>query len=61
MRYVVTLFLAVIGIGAPAKGQSIVGKWAVTWDADISIDHDTAYGDKDHTEQVTDLKISVKK
>jgi len=42
MRYVVTLFLAVIGIGAPAKGQSIVGKWAVTWDADIGIDHDTA-------------------
>jgi len=26
-----------------------------------TIDHDTAYGDKDHTEQVTDLKISVKK
>jgi hypothetical protein len=26
-----------------------------------TIDHDTAYGDKDHTQQVTDLKISVKK
>jgi hypothetical protein len=26
-----------------------------------TIDHDTAYGDKDHTEQVTNLKISVKK
>ncbi len=26
-----------------------------------TIDHDTAYGDKDHTEQVTDLRISVKK
>ena len=26
-----------------------------------TIDHDTAYGDKDHTEQVTDLKITVKK
>lgn len=26
-----------------------------------SIDHDTAYGDKDHTEQVTDLQISIKK
>ena len=26
-----------------------------------TIDHDTAYGDKDHTEQVTNVKISVKK
>ena len=26
-----------------------------------TIDHATAYGDKDHTEQVTNLKISVKK
>ena len=26
-----------------------------------TIDHDTAYGDKDHTEQVTNLKITVKK
>jgi cell pole-organizing protein PopZ len=26
-----------------------------------TIDHDTAYGDKDHTEQVTDLKITLKK
>ena len=26
-----------------------------------TIDHDTAYGDKDHTQQVTNLKISVKK
>ena len=26
-----------------------------------TIDHDTAYGDKDHTEQVTDLKVQLKK
>jgi hypothetical protein len=26
-----------------------------------TIDHDTAYGDKDHTEQVTDLKLTLKK
>ena len=26
-----------------------------------TIDHDTAYGDKDHTEQVTDLKLQLKK
>lgn len=26
-----------------------------------TIDRDTAYGDKDHTQQVTDLKITVKK
>jgi len=26
-----------------------------------SIDHDTAYGDMDHTEQLTDLKFSLKK
>ena len=26
-----------------------------------TIDHDTAYGDKDHTEQVTDLKVTIKK
>ena len=26
-----------------------------------SIDHDIAYGDKDHTEQVTDLKVQLKK
>jgi hypothetical protein len=26
-----------------------------------TIDHDTAYGDKDHTEQVTNLKITLKK
>jgi len=26
-----------------------------------TIDHDTAYGDMDHTEQVTDLKITLKK
>jgi hypothetical protein len=26
-----------------------------------TIDHDTAYGNKDHTEQVTNLKITVKK
>jgi hypothetical protein len=26
-----------------------------------TIDHDTAYGDKDHTEQVTDLKFTLKK
>ncbi|MFL6695698.1 MAG: hypothetical protein ACJ8GJ_00940 [Vitreoscilla sp.] len=26
-----------------------------------TIDRDTAYGDKDHTQQVTDLRISVKK
>jgi hypothetical protein len=26
-----------------------------------SIDHDTAYGDKDHTEQVTNLKVTLKK
>jgi hypothetical protein len=26
-----------------------------------TIDHDTAYGDKDHTEQVTDLKVTLKK
>jgi hypothetical protein len=26
-----------------------------------TIDHDTAYGDMDHTEQVTDLKLTLKK
>ena len=26
-----------------------------------TIDHDTAYGDKDHTEQVTNLKVTIKK
>jgi hypothetical protein len=26
-----------------------------------TIDHDTAYGDKDHTQQVTDLKVTIKK
>jgi len=26
-----------------------------------TIDHDTAYGDKDHTQQVTNLKVTVKK
>ena len=26
-----------------------------------TIDHDMAYGDKDHTEQVTDLKVTLKK
>ena len=26
-----------------------------------TIDHDTAYGDKDHTQQVTDLKLTLKK
>ena len=26
-----------------------------------TIDHDTAYGDIDHTEQVTDLKLTLKK
>jgi hypothetical protein len=26
-----------------------------------TIDHDTAYGDKDHTEQVTNLKVTLKK
>ena len=26
-----------------------------------TIDHDTAFGDKDHTEQVTNLKLTVKK
>ena len=26
-----------------------------------TIDHDTAYGDMDHTEQVTDLKVTIKK
>ena len=26
-----------------------------------TIDRDTAYGDKDHTEQVTDLKVTLKK
>ena len=26
-----------------------------------TIDHDTAYGDKDHTAQVTDLKVTLKK
>ena len=26
-----------------------------------TIDHDTAYGDKDHTEQVSNLKITIKK
>ena len=26
-----------------------------------TIDHDIAYGDKDHTEQVTDLKVQLKK
>ena len=26
-----------------------------------TIDHDTAYGDKDHTQQVTDLKVQLKK
>ena len=26
-----------------------------------TIDHDTAYGDKDHTEQVTNLKVQIKK
>ena len=26
-----------------------------------TIDHDTAFGDKDHTEQVTDIKVTLKK
>ncbi|MCK9685239.1 hypothetical protein [Scleromatobacter humisilvae] len=26
-----------------------------------TIDHDIAYGDKDHTEQVTDIKVQLKK
>ena len=26
-----------------------------------TIDHDTAFGDKDHTRQVTDLKVTLKK
>ena len=26
-----------------------------------TIDHDTAYGDKDHTQQVTDFKVQIKK
>jgi len=26
-----------------------------------TIDHDTAYGDKDHTQQVTNLKLTLKK
>jgi hypothetical protein len=26
-----------------------------------TLDHDIAYGDKDHTEQVTDLKVQLKK
>jgi hypothetical protein len=26
-----------------------------------TIDHDTAYGDKDHTQQVTNLKVTLKK
>ena len=26
-----------------------------------TIDHDVAYGDKDHTEQVTDVKVQLKK
>ena len=26
-----------------------------------TIDHDTAYGDKDHTQQVTNLKVQIKK
>jgi len=26
-----------------------------------TIDHDTAYGEKDHTPQVTDLKVTIKK
>ena len=26
-----------------------------------TLDHDIAYGDKDHTQQVTDLKVELKK
>jgi len=42
MRLFVTYLLAVSGMATSANAQSVVGKWAVTWDADISIDHDTA-------------------
>ncbi len=34
--------LAVIWASRPASAQSVTGKWAVTWDADIRVDHDTA-------------------
>jgi len=34
--------LAAICAGLPASAQSVAGKWAVTWDADVRIDQDTA-------------------
>jgi hypothetical protein len=33
---------AAICAGLPASAQSVTGRWAVTWDADVRIDHDTA-------------------
>jgi hypothetical protein len=40
IRFPVTV--AALCWGLPASAQSITGKWAVTWDADVRVDHDTA-------------------
>jgi len=40
-----------------AHAQSIAGKWSVTWDSDITLDHDTAIVKKRST---TTLEFTVK-
>src|SRR4029079_12823160 len=37
------IFVVALALSATsAHGQSIAGKWSVTWDSDITLDHDTA-------------------
>jgi len=44
-------------VATPAHAQSIAGRWSVTWDSDITIDHDTAIVKKRST---TTLELTPK-
>ena len=51
--FVISLALA----ATSAHAQSIAGKWSVTWDSDITLDHDTAIVKKRST---TTLDLTLK-
>ena len=52
------IFVTSLALAATsAQAQSIAGKWSVTWDSDITLDHDTAIVKKRST---TTLDLTLK-
>src|SRR5689334_19399079 len=51
------LVLSLALAASPAFAQSVAGKWSVTWDSDITMDHDTTIVKKRST---TTLELALK-